>query len=342
MISILSLNYLFDPYQFYRYNPQKTVLQGNDRWQVAGFIKNFPYNQAIIGTSMTQNFSLTQIKQVLGTEPIKLSIAGATIQEQAVALRAALKTGKLKSVIWGIDKVYLTYQPGKYQESFPINLYSGSYKAHFQYLLDNHVFVASVKALFQEIIKKPKEKINLEEYNTWFNTHTFSKEEVLKQYKKPTTMGISQAALKNTSIDIQTIDKNLVENFNEDVYSIIKSNPDVHFIIFLPPYSLAHYKMSQHDITSLIQAATIREMLMQNLIPLSNVSFFDFETYLPVIENLDNYKDLNHYSQKINDFMVKSFADNTCKVTVKEINLYQQKFLNLGSHPFAHESSFGT
>ena len=103
--------------------------------------------------------------------------------------------------------------------------------------------------------------------------------------------------------------------------------------------------MAQQKLTALnkinkIKNLKSREFLILELTKLAKVSLYDFETSFPGISNLDNYKDLIHYSEKINHFMVESFLTGTCKVTQDNIDVYQQKFLELDKTPFVEGLPF--
>lgn len=328
-------NFTMDPFQIYRYNLTRE-LDPNDRLQVVGFAKNFNYDQVIIGSSMTQNFSLSHIKNKLGTHPIRLSLSGATIQEQALALKTAIKTGKVKSVIWGIDQNYLNYEPQKYSESFPADIYLGNIRGHLQYLISKNIFRDScrlLKKLFSSPEKHPNNAmLDLENYNSWHKTATYySKENISKQFNND----VFKADTSNVNITLESlssiaVDKTMMNNFHRDIVAIVKNNPDIEFTVFLPPYSLAHQKSSfLKDKQSFQQYAKHREYIMKELIQYKNVSLYDFETHLPTISNLTNYRDLTHYSQNINNFMVDSFAHGKQKVTSKNIVLFQKAFLSL-------------
>jgi len=335
---VLAFNFVVDPYQYYRPN-SKHELYWNDRWQVAGFIKSFDYNQVVVGTSMTQNFSLEHLKQLFNTKPIRLSIAGATIQEQSAVLRAAIRTGKVKHVIWGLDQCYLNYELGKYQDSFPLDFYLRNYKGHIKYLLNKDVLNISTLYLKRILFRKPVDnKTQYETYNSWFNGYVFSKDIILKEYYK--TLKGQNSSLKS-SVQTLSVDEgiknlkvpvNIINNLEHDIISIIKTNPDINFIIFFPPYSLAKVKLM--DLESQKNYAKIREYIMVELTKYKNVSFFDFETYLPIVANLDNYKDFNHYSPKVNNLMADFFYKEVCKVNPGRVDIFQDKFFSLNKENF--------
>ncbi len=340
---IMMVNFLSDPFQFYRFSPSKE-LDGYDRFQVAGFIKNFKYDQVILGTSMTQNFSLNYIKDKLGTDPIRLSLAGATVQEQSEALQAAIKTGKVKTVIWGVDQCYLSYEQGKFDETFPIDIYRNNYRGHFQYLMSKNIFFTSVRRIRQKFSnkvfevfmsnrKKPYSSMTLENYNHWHHDYKFSKEIILKDFNKRIK---EQTKIVSSAIEEDIVAQvNVVSNFKRDVVDIVKDNPNISFTVFFPPYSLAYHKLSfSNDRIAHIQYKKNRESLMRLLADFDNVILYDFETCLPIIANLDNYKDMNHYSQEVNHYMVDAFSKKKHVVTKNNIPALQALFQSLPEQAF--------
>jgi hypothetical protein len=242
--SVALINYIFDPLQYYRFSENKP-LDDNDRWQVAAFIRNFPFDQVILGSSMTQNFSLDLTKNALDTHPIRLSISGLPIQEQIIVLNTAINTGKVKSVIWGFDRFYLEYEKGQFQSSFPIDLYKQNLKGHLSYLLNMHS-LSSIRSLLTDKIKGRIRNSELESYNSWHDKSVFSKNNVMKLYSETENQEIipSNQPLSESKIKLEYFKKlkQKIENFDRDVLSVIAKNPQIQFHIFYPPYSLAYQK----------------------------------------------------------------------------------------------------
>lgn len=328
--AVVGINYFNDPLQYYRYSPYQT-LNVNDRWQVAGFIRSFDFDAIILGTSMTQNFSLKLIEKVMHCKPIRLSVAGLSIQEQAIILKASIKTKKVKTVIWGIDRTYLNYEAGKIQRSFPVELYNQPLLGHVNYLINMSTTHVSIK----NMIKRPinhQEHSDLEHYNSWQENFVFSKNVVLKQYQE----AISKISLQKTEAKHTKLQSNetQIKNFERDVLQIIIDNPDIRFYVFFPPYSLAHHKMTyQSSKEGHMQEANLRKYMLVRLLNLPNVFLYDFETDLKIIANLDNYKDLTHYSKEINDFMVYSFKNREYIIAKDILEKNHRAFLSLPSHP---------
>lgn len=317
-------NFIVDPLQYYRRNFAYPLYE-NDKWQVAAFIKSFSFDTAIVGTSMTQNFSLENIRKKLGGAPIKLSISGATIPEQLIVVKAAIRSGKLKKIIWGIDRCYFYSSKNAFTGEMPMALYERHLSAHAKYLLNLDMLSHSLRIILQNanmnfLKLAPQE---LETYNSWWQKSHFSKSVVLQAYNSALTKKKLPPDSRETS--------EVLESF----LRLIHSHPEVEFILFFPPYSLAYHKLQYiTNKAEYYEDMRFRKELMKKLIAIKNVKLFDFETDLNTISNLDNYKDLTHYSHIVNKYIVDCIAKNNRLVSTDNMTHFQSSFSNLPYQSF--------
>jgi hypothetical protein len=102
--------------------------------------------------------------------------------------------------------------------------------------------------------------------------------------------------------------KQRIKNFDKYVYKIVKNNPKIKFIFFYPPYSILTYKKMSNK--ALYYFIKTKIYINNKLIKLSNVKVFDFQIALDIISNLNNYKDITHYHQRINNWMIEQIKLN--------------------------------
>lgn len=317
-------NFIVDPLQYYRRNLAYPLYE-NDRWQVAAFIRSFPFDTVLVGTSMTQNFSLENVREQLGSSPIKLSIAGATIPEQITVVKAAIKSGKAKKIIWGIDRYFFHDSKNALNAEFPLALYEGKISAHLKYLLNLDMLSQSVKLILGStgvnFLKLPQQE--LETYNFWCKDANFSKAAVLQEYKN--------TLLKKKKARDHGGRRTVLKSF----IALILSHPEIEFILFFPPHSLAWYKLEYYtNEKEYYEDVAFRKELLETLTEIKNAKIFDFETDINVVSFLDNYKDLSHYSQKINNYIIDCISKNRKLISSKDILKSQVDFLNLPNQPF--------
>jgi hypothetical protein len=116
---------------------------------------------------------------------------------------------------------------------------------------------------------------------------------------------------------------------------MIHTHPEIEFIFFFPPYSLAHHKKTyQINQLSFYEDMKFRKNMLKELTKIKNVRIFDFETDLDIISDLDNYKDLYHYRKEVNDYMVNCISEQRQLVTQKNIADSQRDFHNLPHQEF--------
>lgn len=314
------VNRIVDPLQYYQ-RTYSYPLCPNARWQVPCFIKNFSFDTVIVGTSMTQNFSLSQIHEKLHLNAIKLSIAGASIREQLVVMKAALESKKVKHVIWGMDRYYFYENNENSASKMPIPLYRQTFSSHLIYLLNIDTLVTSLVILKSKEVEAGEV---IENYNSWGEHSTFGRDAVIKNYQS--SLGEER---RRRSEDPRT---HLL--LLREIESLLEANPSIRFVIFLPPYScLFHKKQYESNQEQYLLDAKFRELLLTRLIRFNNVEMYDFETDLKIITNLDNYKDLTHYSKDINREMIERILLNKNRiVSLNAVKNSQKVFLALPTY----------
>lgn len=97
------INYVIDPWQYFRKSFYSADLSNNARYQSPGLARHYAYDAVILGSSQTANFYPAELKERLGVSALRLSIPGGTPYEQRRLLEIALGRGTLKHVLWGID-----------------------------------------------------------------------------------------------------------------------------------------------------------------------------------------------------------------------------------------------
>ena len=120
----------------------------------------------------------------------------------------------------------------------------------------------------------------------------------------------------------------LKENFNYNLLELMKASPNTNFVLFFPPYSILKFeRMSKHD-NSLEDILKFKKYVFNETKELNNVTIFDFQTADNITHNLNNYKDLDHYSANINNWIIEQIMKNNYLVTSDNIDSNIQKLYN--------------
>ncbi|MDT3428910.1 hypothetical protein J2Z22_004505 [Paenibacillus forsythiae] len=304
---------IVDPLQFYHratwYSP---VFSKQERYQNPGLAKNFDYDTIIIGTSMTENFLPSEVSQSLGGKAMKLSIEGSTAEEHYKIAKLALKTGKVKKVLWGLDYFSLKNNTEEEQQTFPHYLYDDKLWNDYKYIFNSSVyaqFAISIKDMLQG-------KTNdLEHLNNWNDESTFSKERTAKSYYDHSA---SEVYFGMNEEDIPV----LQQRFNTYVGQLLADYPDVQFYFYYPPYSVmrqaAWYNTNPKRFNNQLE---MRKWMFQQINKHPNAMLYDFQSEADWTFNLDLYKDISHHSGAVNSRIVRSIGKNDAKYRVTEDNV---------------------
>jgi hypothetical protein len=323
-----AFNYAVDPFQYYRiptlYRP--VFWGGLQRQQNAGIARNYAADVVVVGSSVTENFLPSHIKRSWGANAAKLSISGSTGHEQALVLRLALNTGKVRHVLWGLDTGAFYGDPAHVRDDqapFPFYLYSTSPLPNLSYLLSFGTFRFSVLAL------KGYGITDLEKYHVWYGDYEFSKKSVLAAWKgRCEDFGHKFIPLPKEAMDV--LIAGYLQSLDENLVNLTRGYPDVTFDLFFPPSSLLTY--IPFDSGELASYLAFREALAHSVVGLKNVRLYDFQSVQSVVANLDNYKDQIHFGLNISDVIIDAIRDRRQLIDPADINKQNKKLIELAEH----------
>lgn len=311
-LGILGLiNFIVDPLQFYRTPRYVPYYSDQQRYQNPGLAKNYDYDTIILGTSMTEGFLPSSVNKSLNCKTLKLSISGATIKEQNMIANLALRTGKVKNVIWGVDFYKLIYDDVNTEFGpFPFYLYDSNPINDFNYLLNYDTSTQSLMIIRSQLNPgiKPYNS-DLEHLNNYnYSGFVFNREEVLKVVRKK---------LKEKSYDQHNYDFSKYKtNIDRNFLDVVRNSPHTNFYIFFPPYSIFYYKLNyEYNKSAFYFNEKIKKYIVDQLSPYDNVKIFDFQDVSDITFNSDNYKDTGHYNEKINDYIIESLKTGKHQLT---------------------------
>ncbi|MFD2615232.1 hypothetical protein [Paenibacillus gansuensis] len=313
---VMTVLYLFDPLQFYRKATAYPPLYSfEERYQNPGLAKNYDYDTIILGTSMTQTFVPSEIDKKLGGKTLKLSIEGSYSQEQNLIGNVALKTGKVKRVIWGLD--YFALREGKDivredQGPFPYFLYDENPLNDYKYLLNLTTAKMSWEIVKGELEGNRRVK-NLDLLNNWDYQASYGAKSVMDNYPEAVKKELKDRIGEDTFEEVKA-------TFEDNVYRLVKQYPDVEFIFFYPPYSVLRQQI-WHELNPMRYGnqKKTKEYIVDRFSNMPNVKVYDFQSVKDVTFNMDNYKDVSHYSADINRWMIDCFKEGKHLVTKETI-----------------------
>ena len=294
-------NFILDPLQQYTKASFYKPIYDNERYLNSGLAKTYDYRQVIIGSSMTENFTLSDVKDILRLEkPIKFSMSGATAYEMKVTLDYAYRHRKIDTVVYGLDLFSFTGNTTRIfggAGTFPFYLYDDNYLNDYRYLVSFDTFKFFVNSF---ILPKPAPMFDFNRMYEWqykLSKGDFNTKDRIDEWKEK--YGFNPDYTKN-----EYSFKLMKENIDSNLLPLIKNHPETTFYIFYPPYSILAFKDMQNK-GWLNTVEQFKRYVFLELAHYPNVRLYDFQGSKEVTCNLDNYKDLLHYHQRINTWMLQ-------------------------------------
>ena len=293
-----------DPFQVYhlatRYMPpidNTTQVYAN-----AGIVRNYDYDSAIVGTSVTENFRPSQMDRLLGGRFIKLCTSAGTAYNHALLLDIAFDTHSIKRIVYGMDVYSFIADLDQTGSEVPLYLYDRNPFNDAQYWLNRSVLGSFLPRCLRAWGQTQDDAIRDSMY-CWAGRDYYGLAALYNAQFSPVE------PMRPADADIQKA----LDNLNTHVIPFITEHPDTQFDFFFPPYSAAEWSTMQAKGT-LESMLALRGLCYDTLSRYDNVTVYDFAAREDWVLDLDNYKDTLHYGQWINDAIVEDIAAGRCVV----------------------------
>jgi len=314
---IALITFVIDPYLHYR-KPSGSLEYPlkDERYINDGIARNYEYEAMITGTSMAQNFRASQMEELWQVKTIKTAYSGATFHELNDSIRRALNyNSKLKYVLCSLDGSRINH-----------DAFTDSYEGYPEYLYDKNPFNDVSYLLNKEVVPKTIAVVNytrvgnkttsMDDYGTWSQYKVFGKEAV------EATVVPKQAAAGMVSFlaeDEERVRENVTKNYLETA----QEYPEVTFYFFLPPYSVYYWQdlVKTGQLEAQLQA---EQLAVELLIQAPNVHVYGFADRKEITHNLDNYMDILHYGDWINEEIMEMIFRGEGELTKENYLSYFQ------------------
>lgn len=277
---------------------------------------------------------LTQKKEL---KFFNLSLSGGNFYKRKFVLDYALRNKNLDMILYSLD------------DSALINPYekdSNPYYEHINYdfLYDKNPF-NDIKVYFETKFSGcflgdkncPLKEVDFDRPNKWFNSKWHSsrfggfdnwiKFKDNNQIKNvfntiiDANKTISSGKFKNFSGDFEKQTKYL----DDKILKFVKNYPQTDFILILPPYSTLYKAIKfQTKNKEFDFEMKLVKFLVNESKKYSNLKIYGFNN-LNFTDDIANYKDLTHYSEKINSLMLKMISNKKGLLTPQNVNNYIEK-----------------
>ena len=326
--------YVYDPIQIFHKSwlDKDPCLSIKMEVQAAGIINSYDFNSVILGTSMMENSSANEASTLLGGDFVNISLSGGDFYERSFLLNYLLTHKKIDKTIYSLD-FYAYYQ--KRTRKTRISKYS--------YLYDNSRLNDVLSYTDSDIVKElarpkrcPENCDRMQYHYEWINRNdikqkfggmenwfknVYSKKSLYADYETTMTAdnAIDSGSVKySKEADVSGI----IQYIDKYVLSYVENTPDTQFIFIFPPYTRLYYAIMaqtrQYEYSAYVYV--IRYLVKQQS-QLSNMSVYGFDdTDFP--DDIKNYKDMTHYSPKVNSYMTRSISEHKHRLTSENIDSY--------------------
>lgn len=295
LVAVLTLQIVIDPlFQYHTpwFNMKPVI--SNERYQNAGIAKNFDFDNAIIGNSLSENFKVSDINDAFGGTTVKLTASGSHTLDWTYILNLLNKKDKtVKNIILNMDPFIFQASYTELKHYIPTYLYDNNYLNDVNYIFN---FSIINDFTYDFILSNTKNKIpDYNKFMLWDDSFKFGKDFVLRNYTRP--------EIKNEKVDIDGFKSNVTENLNL-LLPYIKDMKDTSFIFFFSPFSMIYWD-SQIRQNLLDQKKQGYMTACEILSKYDNVVLYLWadDEMLSVMSNLENYLDESHYSPEICEMM---------------------------------------
>lgn len=312
--------YIYDPLQFYHkpFFRDENIIDTNMRYQAAGIINNWTFDSVILGTSMLQNTSNKEASEQLSGKWVNLSIAGGSLYEREILLSYLLKTKNIQQIV-------LSLEPFIFHQKTTIQHY-----VNYQYLYDNNrlndfrlylneIYLLCMLHLSNACITKTNSAYPIAWFNDFLFNQTFGGfDKWIQKADNRSMQAILKKIILLSSEDSWNDQNTLYQNLSANLISIIHDHPKTMFYILFSPFSTLYYKLNNSEKNWSILKNGLKFILHKNL-PNLRLYGFDNEDFT---NNINRYKDLEHYDEKVNSFMLDAIKNDTHRITLENIDEY--------------------
>lgn len=311
-LALLTLfNWAVDPLQIYRPAvPGSAIWSENQRYQIPGIVKHRDYETIVVGTSHAENFLPSLVASHLGERAVKLAISGSTAREQRLVVEKALSTGRVRHVLWVLDRIAFGRPPGalgRAGDDFPLHLYREDATTPLLYLLSTDTFVLGLERLLGRGHR------DLDSLNAWHADHAFGEGPVLADWRRRlAVLAALRAQPSHRFVDPTAITR---RSITVNLLPPIRTHPEVRFDLIFPPYAMLSYLA---DLARHPAAFEARQRYKADVVrataALPNVRVFDFQGIESISRDFGHFKDLEHFDLRVNALILSAVAAGAYEV----------------------------
>lgn len=336
-----SIIYYYDPLKlFHKPWVYKSFLQSSMREQAVGLLRHWKYDSIILGTSVLENTSSKEASKILGKKFINISIAGSDYFERSIVLDYILPRKKINTILYSMDDLGATRRGDLHHH----------YK-YWSYLYDDdiwndiQIYLNSkyLKCLFS--LQSKQEcmggKVDFDRPKAWYKDEkvivTFggfdnwikNQESANMQHAFYLIVHSLKDSERKKGINTLRIKAGIERSkkyLDQYILRHVKRNPKTKFLLIIPPYSRLVYALNAYkDMDSFIVYMESLKYLVDASEENENLKVYAWGND-DFVDDIANYRDLTHYNEKINSWMLHAIQRDEGFLTRQNVDAYLKLF----------------
>lgn len=308
-----TFNYRVDPFQQYRVPKAHAprFYQAFQRHENPGIARHYDYDRVVIGSSMTENISGSEVDKAFGAgRTVNLALSAMTAYDARRLLEVALARGTARQVLYTLD--FNAFSGAVDRTGFPDALPTYLYDRHRWNDLPYLLSIATARRSL-DIVRDGKEgRFSTDRDRPWaWDAGTeFS-----------ATRAVANLDPANLNARFRQPPRTLegmLASFEANLAVLVEAHPQTEFIFIWPPYSVLVWadfaQRGQLDVT-----LEFKRRFYARLGAKPHVRIHDFQGREAVIHDLDLYTDIYHYGPPVSSAIVADVAAGRERVTAANL-----------------------
>lgn len=329
-LSLIAAIVIIDPLQVFHkswIHPGRYVK--SFREALYGIVKYEDYDSVIVGSSMATNFSANEASKKLGGKFINIALKGFTSpKEKLILLDHLFKEKSIKKIIYSYDG---------YIEGDFINHYDRLFGSFFEkmmfYFNDNLLFFLRSSINYNEHcisdLDSPDAWHKIAEHKDRFGGFDkWMKFAIWHPQAKASIEYIVKAVLGSPPINKRKkyTQHEIYSGLERNLFRFVKEHKNTFFFVFLPPVSKIYQKATKIlDENVAKEYFFVVRCLVNVSMQFNNLIIYGFDNE-PFTSDVKRYKDLGHYDEKVNSFIIDAIKNKTHILTAENVDSYLEKF----------------
>lgn len=309
LTGIAALIYLIDPFLQYHlpfFGLNAVFNRGTQSYSNPGLAKNYDYESVVLGSSVSENFRASWFDDAFNTKTLKLPYAGAWSRTYEEIMKVIFNRRSPRYVFFSVDQFGFQGDASNLRYELPNYLYDTNPFNDVKYLLNKEIFPEIINMIQYSASDSV---VPFDDAYSWQHEHVFSEERTLSLYKRQ-----PQAAEFPADFYQVKVKENL-----DNILPFIENHPETEFYFFFPPYSILtwdHYR----QIGQLDATLEMTRTILNTLLRYDNVRVFYFQNAAEIINDLNLYREMMHFTEDLNKWMVDCFVSGEYRVFPNEVD----------------------